>query len=94
MNLQFIKLSEEDLRILTDNICLAKTSGIYNNLLLFPETAGSLQLNKTLSLQQLWFLKVCPRSAAFSSHTHPTVLVHQFAAADFTLPSQRFMMHC
>lgn len=53
-NLQFIKLPEEDLRISTDKICLAKKKlGIYNNLLLFLETAGSLQLNRTLNLLQL-----------------------------------------
>lgn len=90
MNLQFIKLSEEDLRILTDKICLAKKKlGIYNNLLLFLETAGSLQLNRTLNLLQLWFLELCCRSEAFFSHMQPTVFHHQFAAADFTLPSPK-----
>lgn len=88
-NLQFIKLPEEDLRILTDKICLAKKKlGIYNNLLLFLETAGSLQLNRTLNLLQLvsWALS---QSAAFFSHIQPTVFCHQFAAADFTLPSPK-----
>lgn len=53
LNLQFIRLSQEVLRILTDKNCLPKTLEIYYNLLLFLETAGSLQLNKTLNLLQL-----------------------------------------
>lgn len=75
--------------ILTDKICLEKTLTMYNNLLLFLETSGPLQLNKTLNLLQLWFLHIPPRSAAFFSHIQPTVLFHQFAAADFTLPSPK-----
>lgn len=65
MNFQCIKLSEEDLRILTDEICLAKTLGIYNHLLLFLETAGSLQLNKTQSAAALVSSALSQKSSIF-----------------------------